>query len=186
MRHLGGYRSAGVRYVLTPIGYPLRQSHTTFKLVFRSRTTSIYRLAGASNYFSAAGCRISSSGRTSAQVDCGRPAALVRRETWFPGWSAQVDGRPATIRRVDRLFQAVAVPVGSHRVTFSFEPPGMDFGLLGLLAGAALLCGPGLLARLRWAPGRSGPAPGWAPPMSPPTSSGPSTEQSGDRAEESV
>jgi uncharacterized membrane protein YfhO len=73
----------------------------------------------------------------------------VRRETWFPGWRAQVDGRPSPIRRVDRLFQAVAVPAGSHRVVFSFEPPHIHLAFVMLLAGAALICAPGLRTRLR-------------------------------------
>ncbi len=144
MRHLGGYRAAGVRYVLTSPGHPLRQSPTTLSLVFRSPTTWIYRVIGASRYFSAASCRVSSSGRGSAQVSCSRSGTLVRRETWFPGWSAQLDGHPTTIRRVDGLFQAVTVPAGTHRIVFSFAPPDIGWGLLALLGGCVLMCAPSL------------------------------------------
>ncbi|HWE15226.1 MAG TPA: YfhO family protein [Solirubrobacteraceae bacterium] len=144
IRHLRGYRSAGVRYVLTPAEQPLPESRNAFRLVFRSRTTWIYRLAGASPYFGAAGCEVTSGGRNSASVVCRRPTRLVRRETWFPGWSAQLDGHPIAVRRVDGLFQAVTVPAGSHHVTFDFAPPGMDWGLLGLLGGCGLLLAPTL------------------------------------------
>ncbi len=147
MRHVRGYRSAAVRYVLTPAGDPLQGTRRAFRLVFRSPTTSIYLLTRAGPYFGAPGCQVASSERDSVRVLCPRSTTLVRRETWFAGWSAQVDGRPTPIRRVDGLFQAVTVPAGSHRVTFSFEPVGMDWALLGLLAGCALLLVP-------WAPGR--------------------------------
>jgi hypothetical protein len=142
MRHLGGYRSAGVLYVLTAARHPLPQSRTGLRLVLRSPTTWIYRLAGASPYFGALGCRVTSGGRDSASIICRRPTMLVRRETWFAGWSAQLDGHPTAIHRVDGLFQAVRVPAGSHHVTFSFSPPGMGWATLGLLGGCALLLAP--------------------------------------------
>jgi hypothetical protein len=145
MRHLGGYRSAAVRYVLTSAGHPLPATRRPLRLVFRSPTTWIYRLNRAAPYFGAQGCQVTSAGRASARLLCRRATTLIRRETWFAGWSAQLDGRPTSVRRVDGIFQAVPVPAGSHRVSFSFEPVGMDWAELGLLAGCALLVAP-------WAP----------------------------------
>lgn len=147
LRHLRGYRSAAVRYVLAPAGYPLPQSPTRLRLVFRSPSTWIYRLSRASPYFGAAGCRVTSSSRDAAHLHCLQPTTLIRRETWLTGWSAQVDGHVTPIRRVDRLFQAVRVPAGSHSVTFSFAPPGMTWAFLGLLGGCLLMCVPNLAAR---------------------------------------
>ncbi len=57
IRHLRGYRSAAVRYVLTPAGHPL-PTRPAFTLVFRSPTTWIYRLTRAAPYFSAPGCQV--------------------------------------------------------------------------------------------------------------------------------
>ncbi len=145
LRHLGGYRAAGARYVLTSAGQALPQGPRTFRLVLRTPTARIYALSGAAPYFGAAGCRIRPEGRQRAQVSCSRPTVLVRRETWFSGWSATVDGRAVPVRRVDRLFQAVAVPAGSHRVQFSFAPPGITWALLAALAGAVLMCVPSLV-----------------------------------------
>jgi hypothetical protein len=146
IRHLDGYRSAAVRYVLMSAGHPLPATRGAFRLVLRSPTTWIYRLTRAAPYFGAAGCQVTSGERDSVRLLCRRSTTLIRRETWFAGWSAQVDGRPTSIRRVDGIFQAVTVPAGSHRVTFSFEPVGIEWALLGLLAGCALLVAP-------WAPG---------------------------------
>ena len=139
LRHLDGYRAAGVRYVLTPAGQPLPGSPRGLGLVFRSPSTWIYHLAGASPYVGTAGCLTTSVVRDTARVTCAQPSTLVRRETWLAGWSAQIDGRPTTIRRVEGLFQAVTVPAGSHVITFSFTPPGMGWALPGVLAGCALM-----------------------------------------------
>jgi hypothetical protein len=49
-RNLDGFRAAGVRYVLTPPNAPLPASRSTFRLVFRSPSTWIYRLSGAAPY----------------------------------------------------------------------------------------------------------------------------------------
>jgi hypothetical protein len=37
---------------------------------------------------------------------------------------------------------AVTVPAGSHHITFSFVPPGMNWAPVGLLAGVALMLVP--------------------------------------------
>jgi hypothetical protein len=152
IRHLDGYRSAAVRYVLTQAGHPLPATARAFRLVLRTPTTRIYRLTRAAPYFGAHGCEVTSGERDSVRLLCRRSTTLIRRETWFAGWSAQLDGRPTPIRRVDGIFQAVTVPAGSHHVSFSFEPVGMDWALLGLLAGCMLLVAPsawGLTTRAR-------------------------------------
>jgi hypothetical protein len=141
LRHLDGLRFAGVRYVVSPRHQSLPRTSSTLRLVFRSSTTNVYRLVGARPDVEAPGCGVIPSGRESVRVTCSRPTTLVRRETWLPGWSARIDGRPATIREAARLFQAVTVPAGSHRVTFAFAPPGMGWALLGFVAGCALLLG---------------------------------------------
>jgi hypothetical protein len=150
--HLPGYRAAAVRYVLTSAGQPLAPTAHAFRLVLRSPTTLIYRLTRSQPYFSAAGCSVSSPDRDTVRLTCARPTTLIRRETFLAGWSAQLDGRPVTIERHDGLFQAVRVPAGSHRLRFRFVPVGMNWGLLGLIAGCLLVLGPsgwGLVGRLR-------------------------------------
>jgi len=51
------------------------------------------------------------------------PSLLVLSEIYYPaGWNASVDGQPVEIYRTNSILRSVAVPEGSHEITFSFEP----------------------------------------------------------------
>jgi uncharacterized membrane protein YfhO len=47
---------------------------------------------------------------------------MVMVEQFYPGWTADIDGRKAAIERWDGAFQAVSVPGGEHRVRFRYRP----------------------------------------------------------------
>jgi hypothetical protein len=151
LSNLNGYRAAGVRYVLAPAGLELPLGPNTFRIVFRSPTTLVYRLAGASSYFTATNptCPVQAQSGKSARVSCSTSTTLVRRETYMPGWSAEVDGHARPVREYDDAFQAVTIGPGTHRVTFAFTPPYLGWGLLGFAAGCLCLLAPPLLARTR-------------------------------------
>jgi hypothetical protein len=46
----------------------------------------------------------------------------VLNDPWQPWWGAEIDGRPAEIKRANVLFRAVEVPPGRHTVRFTFRP----------------------------------------------------------------
>ncbi len=58
------------------------------------------------------------------ETESDAPAFVVVADPYFPGWSATLDGRPATLRRVNHFVRGVAVPQGTHRIGMSFEPEG--------------------------------------------------------------
>ncbi|MGI8580144.1 MAG: hypothetical protein ACR2K9_06320 [Solirubrobacteraceae bacterium] len=160
VRNLDGYRNAGVAFVLTPPGQALPESPKTFKLVMRSSTTRIYRLAGAAPYFTSGtpGCATTPESRMSVRLTCSRPGVLVRRETYLPGWRAEVDGDPVPLGSSEGIFQSVAVGKGSHRVAFSYRPPYVVWGYLALALGFGWLLGAAVLRRRRRATATSRPA----------------------------
>jgi hypothetical protein len=51
-----------------------------------------------------------------------RPAAVVLKSTFDPGWQAFVDGRRAPTQYVGPAFVAVNVSSGDHIITFRYEP----------------------------------------------------------------
>ena len=67
-----------------------------------------------------------------------RPGFLLLLDTYFPGWSATVNGSPVTICRADYNFRAVPLPAGTSTVVFSYFPGSLRWGMI--------LCGAGVLA----------------------------------------
>ncbi len=82
--------------------------------------------------------------RVEARVRSDRDAVVVFSVTRYPGWSAEVDGRPARIVTADAAFMAVFVPEGEHTVTIKFRPQHLGISLFlgasGILLALGLLC----------------------------------------------
>jgi len=47
---------------------------------------------------------------------------LVVGDAWYPGWEAEIDGRPARLYIADVTFRGLALPAGDHRVEMRFVP----------------------------------------------------------------
>jgi hypothetical protein len=73
------------------------------------------------------------------------PAYLVMSEVYYPGWRAEVDGRPAKILPANFAFRAVYLEPGAHRVRMFFLPASWLIGA----AVSALTCGVLLAVVLR-------------------------------------
>jgi hypothetical protein len=84
--------------------------------------------------------------RVEVAVDAEAPAYLLLADSFDPGWSATLDGRPAPIRPAYAAFRAVAVPAGPHEVVFNYRPAGFLAGLtltgFGCLVALVLWLGP--------------------------------------------
>ena len=78
--------------------------------------------------------------RVSVRTESAAPALLVLSDSFYPGWSATVDGIPVPIYATNALFRGVVVPEGSHEVVFQFTPTHWAVGWgLAVLGGLLLL-----------------------------------------------
>ena len=76
--------------------------------------------------------------RVVAEMTSDSAGLLVLADLFYPGWTAEADGRPAEILRADGVFRAVALPAGTHRVVFRYRPLSVWIG--AALSAGALLC----------------------------------------------
>ena len=76
------------------------------------------------------GAQITRYSPTAIDVQVNAPDAgyLVLSETWYPGWSATVNGQSAPIEPVNGVFRAVPVPAGAAEVQLRYWPPKLDMG----------------------------------------------------------
>jgi hypothetical protein len=69
-------------------------------------------------------------------------------DTWYPNWTATIDGKVTPIHKANYAFRAIKVPAGQHTVKFTYDDPRYDTGksvslasnvlvLLGLALGIA-------------------------------------------------
>jgi hypothetical protein len=72
-----------------------------------------------------------------------RPGIAVLGDAWAPGWSVEVDGQPAPPLQANVVLRGVAVPAGTHKITWRYRVPGLREG--------AALSALGLVAALAWA-----------------------------------
>lgn len=92
--------------------------------VYRGADMDIYELPDTKPYFEASdpNCKLQPVNRTKVIAHCGQPAQLLRREAFYPGWQARVDGGAVPLQRNGEIFQSLALPAGTHKVVFSYRP----------------------------------------------------------------
>jgi hypothetical protein len=56
------------------------------------------------------------------QVRSRGSSLLVMSESYYPGWDAWVDGKPATVHPANIALRGIVVPDGDHRVRMEFRP----------------------------------------------------------------
>jgi hypothetical protein len=76
--------------------------------------------------------------RLEIEVESDQPGVVIAHEVYYPGWIAEIDGKPAPILRANVLFRGVEVSEGRHLVVFRFQPfalANLRDALVGLLGG---------------------------------------------------
>ncbi len=85
------------------------------------------------------------------KVDAARDAILILSDAYYPGWSAKVDGEPASIFPVYSVMRGIRISEGTHTVSFEYDPPSFRIGLaisvIVLLASALIAVS--MLLRIR-------------------------------------
>jgi len=66
------------------------------------------------------------------ELDCNLASAgmVVLSDVYYPGWKLTVDGEPAPVYRANRLMRGAAVPAGTHKLVYTFEPMSFRIGLI--------------------------------------------------------
>ncbi|MCS7208137.1 MAG: YfhO family protein [Fimbriimonadales bacterium] len=77
-----------------------------------------------------------------------RAGWLLITDTWYPGWVATVNGKPAPLLQANGAFRAVPIPSGDAVVEMRFVPRNFQVGVLLTLFSVAVLLLLELTARL--------------------------------------
>lgn len=73
--------------------------------------------------------------RIEIQATTSQPGLLVLSDSYFPGWTATVNGSPREIHRVDIALRGVLLPSGEHTVVFEYQPRWFQVGVVASLVG---------------------------------------------------
>lgn len=88
-------------------------------------------------------------GRYVVQAHALADAYLVLSEAYYPGWEAEIDGRPVPVLPANHLLQAVRLPAGKHTVTFGYRSRFLGAGFAVALAAMLVPAGIALVRRRR-------------------------------------
>lgn len=77
-------------------------------------------------------------------VTVNKPALVLVNQTYYPGWTAFVDGHAQEVFRADYLFQAVRVPAGTHEVRLRYASSPLKQGMILSMIGLILFIGAAL------------------------------------------
>jgi hypothetical protein len=153
-------REAGVSIVLTPIGVDPNPATCPACLVPAGSGGGMqaWRVAGRppSRAYLLSGLPATVVHDTGERVVVRLPpnasGRLILADTYYPGWTATVDGRQVSIQRYQGYLRAISIPPGAREATFTYQPrwltPALLTSLATLLVTAALATLP-LTARLR-------------------------------------
>ncbi len=119
--------------VSAPTDQPIRVLHSPAMLIYQLPNPAPYTQASLD------ACNLVILNRQFMQSNCPQPATLLRRELFYPGWRARVNGTPAAIQPVSGIFQQIPLPAGPATIRFTYMP-----------AHTRLSCAAALLACLIW------------------------------------
>lgn len=133
--------------------HPVPDERASLEAVRRSRSVRqafVQGYDGRPGWFERPGtARLSRRGidRYDYELDAPEDGFLILSQVWYPGWTAELDGRPVRLYRTNHALLGCSVPAGRHRLRLQMSSPRLWQGL-GLAAlGLTALAGLGLRAR---------------------------------------
>jgi hypothetical protein len=94
------------------------------------------------------------------------PSVLVLTDTFYPGWTATVDGRSVPIQEVDYLLRGVRIGPGRHTIVFEYKPESFEIGWIVSVISLAVVLGLAASAEVARRRRRAGRRPADGPPAS--------------------
>ena len=113
------------------------------RLVYRDKIVDIYELADPDAYFSTVSghCQLRPVSRDMVSANCVEADRLIRRELYFPGWTAAIGAAAADLLPYDSIFQSLALPQGNFVIQFSYSPPYTDWAFGAMCLGFLTMAG---------------------------------------------
>ncbi len=81
-----------------------------------------------------------SDGVMTAETVSAQARFLVVSESWHPGWTATIDGRPQRIYKTDVALMGIEVPAGEHEVALRFRPQNWGLAKLANAISVGMVC----------------------------------------------
>ena len=120
------FEQSGVEFVTVDArDDPLAPTHDpSLKIAFEDPATRIYRLPNPAPYFQVlhGTCTLHPQSRTDLDATCDTSATLLRREYYYPGWHATVNGHKHGAERAAEVFQSVDLPAGHSSIHWYYAP----------------------------------------------------------------
>lgn len=64
------------------------------------------------------------------EVETNKPGLFVLSNSFFPGWLGKIDGKDTEIFAANINNQAISIPQGTHKVSFTYRPKQLRIGLI--------------------------------------------------------
>lgn len=121
--------------------------------IFHDNTMDIYQLPNPAPYAQSNddACHVVIYSRQKMDSDCPHPTTMVRRELYYPGWRAQVNGVDIPITQTENIFQRINLPAGPAKIRFTYIPPYTPLACAAAIAAALFWLAAGILSRRRHA-----------------------------------
>jgi hypothetical protein len=121
--NIPAYEQVGVQYLSLPAGTALPLSAARqMRMIAHDNALDIWELPHPAPYAEAPNCTVKLTSRQQMETDCTENSILLRRELFYPGWHARVNGRSSAITLANEIFQAVPLPAGHSQVDFFYRP----------------------------------------------------------------